>query len=111
MKLLSAVLAAGFAATSTAYAQSATRARAPEPLESYSAYIGRDDLYNSSGERLTKPWQIIRQYRANYHRYGMRDRGDEGDSFFADEVNRQNLESMMAKWLNVFNRTADDFAR
>jgi hypothetical protein len=66
------------------------------PVEEYSAYIGEDDLYNSSGARLIKPWQIIRQDRANFHRWGIVDAGDEYDSFFADELNRAALENMLA---------------
>ncbi|AYG67382.1 MULTISPECIES: hypothetical protein [unclassified Rhizobium] len=65
-------------------------------IESYRAYIGSDDLYNSKGERLTAPWQIIRQDRANYHAYRRRDRGDQGDSFFSQASNRQKLEAMLA---------------
>ncbi|TWF53315.1 hypothetical protein [Neorhizobium alkalisoli] len=64
-------------------------------IESYRAYIGRDDLFNSSGVRLTKPWQIIRQDRANFYVYGIRDRDDEADTFFADAANRQALEVML----------------
>lgn len=88
------ISAATFQAVS---AQSITRAREPERLESYQAWIGRDDLYNSSGARLTKPWQIIRQDRANFHAYGIRDDDDESDSFFADAANRQALEAMLAR--------------
>lgn len=68
---------------------------ADELIEEYSAYISRNDLYNSSGERLTKAWQIIRQDRANYHRFGQRDDEDEFDSFFADARNRENAEAMI----------------
>ncbi|MGO8126259.1 hypothetical protein [Rhizobium ruizarguesonis] len=64
-------------------------------VESYRAYIGEADLFNSSGTRLTQAWQIIRQDRANFHQYGVRDRDDETDSFFADPVNRQALEQML----------------
>ncbi|MEV4606175.1 hypothetical protein MRBLMR1_001115 [Neorhizobium sp. LMR1-1-1.1] len=64
-------------------------------IESYRAYIGQDDLFNSTGIRLTKPWQIIRQDRANFYVYGVRDRDDEADTFFADGVNRQALENML----------------
>jgi hypothetical protein len=64
-------------------------------IESYRAYIGERDLFNSNGVRLTKPWQIIRQDRANFYQYGVRDRDDETDSFFADPANRQALEQML----------------
>ncbi|MFK0161829.1 hypothetical protein [Rhizobium sp. NPDC090279] len=73
-----------------------TRDSSASLIESYRAYIGNDDLYNSKGERLTLPWQIIRQDRANYHAYRRRDRGDQGDSFFSLPSNRQKLEAMLA---------------
>ncbi|WP_050573716.1 hypothetical protein [Rhizobium leguminosarum] len=80
----------------TAHAQARVTATHRNGLvESYRAYIGDADLFNSNGARLTQPWQIIRQDRANFHQYGVRDRGDETDSFFADPVNRQALEQML----------------
>ena len=70
-------------------------AHADELLESYDAYIGQDDLYNSSNERLTQPWQVIRQDRANVHRFGIRQPGDDIDSFFASARNRDLAERMI----------------
>jgi len=67
----------------------------PQLIEEYSAYIGRDDVRNSDGVRLTKAWQVIRQDRANYHRYGIRDRGDQTDAFFASAENREIMERMV----------------
>lgn len=61
----------------------------------YTAYIGRDDLYNSSGARLSEPWQVLRQDRANYHRFGVSQPGDEWDPFFADIDNRAAMERMV----------------
>jgi hypothetical protein len=61
----------------------------------YTAYIGQDDLYNSSGKRLSKPWQILRQDRANYHRFGVSQPGDQSDPFFADAGNRGTMERMV----------------
>lgn len=66
-------------------------------LESYVAYIGDMDLYNSNGQRLTQPWQIIRQDRANYHRFRIRHDGDESDSFFASADNRAVMEDMLRR--------------
>lgn len=75
---------------------SATQAFAQGPLlESYTAFLGPDDHFNSRGARLTEPWQIIRQDRANFHRYGIRDAGDQGDAFFASAANRARMESMI----------------
>lgn len=66
-------------------------------IESYGAYIGEDDLYNSKGARLTQAWQIIRQDRANFHRFGRIQPGDEGDSFFGEIENRTALETMLRR--------------
>jgi hypothetical protein len=70
-------------------------AQAQEVVGSYAAYIGEDDLYNSQGERLTQPWQVLRQDRANYHKFKIRQRGDEGDPFFSDVNNRAAMERMV----------------
>lgn len=72
-------------------------ARADQLIEQYDAYIGEDDLYNSSGARLTQPWQVIRQDRANYHRFNIRQRGDQGDGFFASARNRDLAERMISR--------------
>ncbi|PZM08079.1 hypothetical protein [Rhizobium tubonense] len=89
--LISAATLAG-----SANAQSSVKANHRNQLiESYRAFIGEADLFNSSGTRLTQPWQIIRQDRANFHEFGVRDRDDETDSFFADAANRQALELML----------------
>lgn len=77
-------------------AVSAGAAQADELIESYGAYIGQDDLYNSSNERLTQPWQVIRQDRANVHRFGIRQRGDDLDNFFASPRNRELAEYMIS---------------
>ncbi len=47
--------------------------------------------------RLTQPWQIIRQDRANIHRYGRADPQDGWDSFFASQANREIAEHMLAR--------------
>lgn len=75
----------------------ATAARADELIASYNAYIGQDDLYNSYNERLTQPWQVIRQDRANVHRFGIRQPGDEVDDFFGSTRNRELAEAMIQR--------------
>lgn len=72
-----------------------TPVMADELVDEYNAYIGRDDLYNSNGERLREPWQIIRQDRANYYKFNIRQRGDEPDAFFASVDNRAKAERMI----------------
>ena len=70
---------------------------ADELLETYVAELGPDDHFNSNGKRLTHAWQIIRQDRANFHRYGVRDPLDEGDSFFGSIENRAIAERMLRR--------------
>ncbi len=64
-------------------------------IGSYRAYIGSADLYASDGVRLTRPWQVLRQDRANVHRFGIVDAGDEGDPFFASANARAVMERMV----------------
>jgi hypothetical protein len=66
-----------------------------QPVDSYVAFLSEADHFNSSGERLRTAAAIIRQDRANFHRFGRRDQGDESDSFFADAANREALEQML----------------
>lgn len=66
-------------------------------IESYQARLSSADHFNSSGERLTSPAAIIRQDRANFHKFGVRDEEDEGDRFFADQGNRALMERMLER--------------
>lgn len=68
---------------------------AQELIGSYTAYIGQADLHNSKGARLTEPWQVLRQDRANYHRFGVAQNGDEWDPFFGNIDNRAAMERMI----------------
>lgn len=64
-------------------------------IGSYAAYIGTDDLYNSKGVKLSAPWQVLRQDRANYHRFNIAQSGDEWDPFFGSIDNRAAMEQMI----------------
>ena len=55
---------------------------AQQLVESYQALLSERDHFNSDGQRLTTAAAIIRQDRANFHRFGLRDAGDENDDFF-----------------------------
>jgi hypothetical protein len=99
MKLLIPALAAMLVLTGSAAAQ--------QLLESYQARLGVDDHYNSNGVQLTDPAAIIRQDRANFHEFGIRDPEDEGDRFFAVKANRARLEAMLrAGRMDRFTRNA-----
>lgn len=65
------------------------------PVGHYTAFLSEGDHYNSNGVRLTSAAAIIRQDRANVHRYGSVDNGDEFDGFFANANNRARLERML----------------
>lgn len=70
-------------------------AAAQDLIGSYAAWIGQDDLYNSNGQRLSDPAQVLRQDRANYHRFGIAQPGDEWDPFFGSIDNRAAMEQMI----------------
>ena len=70
-------------------------AQAQQLIGSYVTRLSEADHFNSSGQRLTSAAAIIRQDRANFHRFGIKDAQDEGDDFFADEANRAALEQML----------------
>ena len=74
-------------ASSTAFAQ--------ELLDSYIARIGPNDHFNSRGVRLKSAAAIIRQDRANFHKFGKADAEDEYDSYFGSKANRANMERML----------------
>jgi hypothetical protein len=64
-------------------------------VESYSARLSPRDHYNSNGERLRSAAAIIRQDRANFYVYGLRDNEDEPDPYFSSKGNRARLEQML----------------
>ena len=71
-------------------------AAAAELIGSYNAFLSRADHYNSQGERLTSAAAIIRQDRANFHKFGIQDDQDESDNYFDDVNNRAVLERMLS---------------
>mgnify|MGYP001822592067 CR=1 FL=1 len=58
---------------------------------SYLTFISANDIYNSSGTRLTTVGAIIQQDRANYHRFGIPDADDNGDPWFGNAALRATL--------------------
>lgn len=70
----------------------AAPAAAQEFMGAYYASISAADMRNSRGEPLSDWCAMIRQDRANHHRFGVRDDGDESDPFFAAPENRARLE-------------------
>jgi hypothetical protein len=74
-----------------------TVSHAQQLIGTYVARLSEAGHFNSKGERLTSAAAIIRQDRANFHRYGIKDPEDEDDTFFADEGNRAALEQMLER--------------
>jgi hypothetical protein len=68
----------------------------------YTAVIGSRDLQNSSGQNLLTLGGLVRQDRANYHKFSRRDPGDEADTILSDEKMREALE-------NAVNRSDPDY--
>lgn len=72
-------------------------ADADEPIETYSARLSADDHTNSDGKKLTAVANIIRQDRANFHKFNLRDNDDTADSFFEDAKHRERIPAMLKK--------------
>jgi len=73
----------------------AAPASAQQLLEAYQARLSASDHFNSNGERLRDPAAILRQDRANFHQFGIRDAEDEDDVYFGKKANRARLEAML----------------
>ncbi|OTE97928.1 hypothetical protein BCS42_11910 [Crenothrix sp. D3] len=66
-------------------------------VDSYTARLSSKDHFNSDGTRLKSVADIIRQDRANYHKFNVRDNDDRGDNFFSDKDNRGRIAAMLEK--------------
>jgi hypothetical protein len=73
------------------------QAQAQQLIGSYVALLSERDHFNSNGQRLESAAAIIRQDRANFHRFGIGDPEDQDDPFFGDEANRAALEQMLER--------------
>ncbi len=65
------------------------------PLFSYQARLSSRDHLNSKGGPIHSAAEVIRQDRANFHRFGQRDEEDGGDPMFADKDQRDHLEHLL----------------
>lgn len=70
---------------------------AQTPRASYVARLSWQDHHASDGVRLDTVAGIIRQDRANFHRFGRRDPEDESDPVFGSTANRGTLERMLLR--------------
>lgn len=61
----------------------------------YVAYIGPEDMRNSSGQPVTSLGGVLQQDRANFHRFGIRHPQDDSDPVFADRGFRALIPQMV----------------
>lgn len=66
-------------------------------LAEYVARIGPQDHVTSQGVRLDTAAAVLRQDRANYHRFDMADPEDEGDDVFDDAHERARFERLLSR--------------
>ena len=72
-------------------------ARADQYLGSYEARISDNDHQASDGYALDTAAQMVRQDRANWHKFGSGDAEDQGDQWFGSTAARTRFESMLNK--------------
>ncbi len=73
----------------------ASSASADTYLGSYVARLSDRDHYASDGYPLDTAAQVVRQDRANVHRFGKVDNDDEGDPWFGNANARNTLEQFL----------------
>ncbi len=64
---------------------------------SYVARLSERDHSASDGFRLKDAASIIRQDRANFHKFNRPDEEDESDNFFSSVRNREDLENLVKR--------------
>jgi hypothetical protein len=74
-----------------------TVASADQYLGSYVARISNQDHYASDGYALDTAAQMVRQDRANWHKFGSGDPEDQDDPWFGSTDGRARLERMLNK--------------
>ena len=72
-------------------------ARADDMLGSYVARISDRDHHASDGFQLDSAAQMVRQDRANWHKFHRRDSDDEGDGWFRTNDQRADLQRMLER--------------
>jgi len=75
----------------------ATAAAADEYLGSYQARISEQDHQASDGYPLDTAAQMVRQDRANWHKFGNSDSDDQDDPWFGSNGQRSRLERMLGQ--------------
>lgn len=84
-------------AAGVVFAATVGAAQADQLLGTYMARISDNDHYASDGYRLDSAAQMVRQDRANWHKFGRGDAEDEGDDWFGSTAARARFEKMLNK--------------
>jgi len=69
---------------------------AQEQIGAFTVFIGKSDLTNAKGAALSEPWKVLRRDRANYHRFGVSQPGDQWDPYFGNSQSRKTLQTLVA---------------
>lgn len=88
MKILMLTVSLALSGANIAFAQE-------QRIGGYMAYLGPEDLTNSSGIRLQNAAAIVAQDRANYHRFGIRHEFDENDPWFSSRGHRMAIPELV----------------
>ena len=88
-----------------ATALGAGTARADDKLGSYVARISDRDHRASDGYPLSSAAQMVRQDRANWHKFHRRDSDDQGDPWFRSDGSRADLQRMLERGGAMNNAT------
>lgn len=80
-------------------------------LGSYVARISDDDKFASDGYALDTAAQMVRQDRANWHKFGRGDAEDENDPWFGSTASRARLEKMLNRPGAMSSKTRQAIAR
>ncbi len=83
--------------TALALLASALPASADTLLGSYIARLSDNDHHASDGYRLDSAAQVVRQDRANWHRFGRGDAEDDDDPWFGTANARARFETLLKK--------------
>jgi hypothetical protein len=85
-------------------------ASADQYLGSYTARISDQDHHASDGYALDTAAQMVRQDRANWHKFGSGDREDQDDPWFTTQSARARLERMAGAPGAMSSRTRNAIA-
>lgn len=70
---------------------------AEDPIDSYATRLSAADHTNGDGGKLKSVGDILRQDRANYHKFNIRDAEDQSDTVFGDVQSRERIPAMLKK--------------